>query len=78
METEAFRFERQLELAQEEHDADSMGGTLITPISGMGFGENHERKQSWQSQPLKTLRDPETVRGSMIHLEYQSRVKARN
>lgn len=78
METEAFRFERQLELAQEEHDADSMGGTLITPINGMGFAENHERKQSWASQPLKTLRGPETVRGTMVHLEAPSMVKPRN
>ena len=55
-----------------------MGGTLITPINGMGFAQNHERKQSWASLPLQTLRGPETVRGTMIQLERPSMVKPRN
>ena len=84
METEAFRYENLLEQAQQEEDADSMGGTLVTPINGKVLSEAreaneaHERKVSWYSQPLKTLRDPETVRGSMVHLESPSKVRIRN
>ena len=44
LETEAFRYERMLELAQQEQDADSMGGTLITPINPKDLGDSHERK----------------------------------
>ena len=49
-------------------DNDSLGGTLVSPIRQKKSVNGLELKW-WDSEPFQTLRDPQTIRGSLKHKE---------
>ena len=68
LELETVKYEIKLEEKREDHDKWSMGNTLATPMKLSKFIDGHELNW-WDSEPLQTLRDPQTVRGSLAHKE---------
>ena len=54
-----------------------MGGTLVNPINMKKVVHGLQLEHCWDSEPFHTLRDPETVRGELMHFESPTMVRQR-